>query len=263
MTDVVLVQPGPVSVVRINRPEAHNALNDEVLTGVRDAVRAAALDPRTRAVVLTGSGQKAFSAGADLKQLSDLSVDRAVDLMRAGQEALRQIETAGIPVVAAVNGIALGGGLELVLAATIPVLSARASLGLPEAGLGLIPGYGGTQRLPRAIGRAAAAHLMLTGERLDADRAYALGLTPVPPVAPDDLMDTAVSIARTIADRGPRAVRAILEALETGRDAPLDAGLRAESALAVLAISGAEAAEGIAAFLDRRPARFADAGPQA
>ena len=154
--------------------------------------------------------------------------------------------------------MALGGGFELVLACTVSVLSTAAKLGLPESGLGLIPGYGGTQRLPRLIGRSAAAYLMLTGSRLDADRAYQLGLTPVPPVEPEHLLPTATELAETIAAQGPRAVRAILRALVVGGDAPLDAGLGIETGLAALALAGTESTEGIAAFHERRPARFSD-----
>ncbi|GAA1003557.1 crotonase [Acrocarpospora pleiomorpha] len=249
---------GAVVVVTIDRPEVFNALNAEVLGRLRAAVLDAEDEPSTRAVVVTGSGDKAFSAGADLKELAGMGPDEARRTMEAGQRAMRDIERAAVPVIAAVNGVALGGGFELVLASTFPVLSTRASLGLPEAGLGLIPGYGGTQRLPRLIGAPAAAHLMLTGSRLDAERAHQLGLTPVPPVAPEDLLGTATGIAETIAAQGPTAVRSILAALEAGRDAPLDAGLRVETGLAALAVSGAESNEGVGAFLARRPAAFAD-----
>jgi enoyl-CoA hydratase len=249
---------GSVTTLTINRPEVHNALNSDVTAALIGAVTAAADDPAVRAVILTGSGEKAFSAGADLNELADMGPDRAYDVLSSGQRALRALERAPIPIIAAVNGIALGGGFELVLASTFPVLSARASLGLPESGLGLIPGYGGTQRLPRAVGERVAAHLTLTGSRLDADRAYALGLTPVPPVAPDELLATATSVAEKVAAQGPLAVRAILHALDVGRDAPLDAGLGVETGLAALAVAGAESTEGITAFLERRPAKFAN-----
>ncbi|WP_016693537.1 enoyl-CoA hydratase/isomerase family protein [Rhodococcus rhodochrous] len=249
---------GAVTTLTINRPEAYNALNTEVLHALRDAAAEAAADPSVRAVVLTGSGDKAFSAGADLKELAGMGPDRARDVMTSGQQIFRTLETAPVPVIAAVNGLALGGGFELILASTFPVLSTKAALGLPESGLGLIPGYGGTQRLPRAVGQRVATHLMLTGTRLDADRAYELGLTPIPPVSPDVLLSTAREIAEKIADQGPQAVRAILHSLELGRDAPLDAGLAVETGLAALAISGDESTEGINAFLERRPAKFAD-----
>jgi enoyl-CoA hydratase len=162
-----------------------------------------------------------------------------------------------VPVIAAVNGLALGGGFELVLAATFPVLARHVTLGLPESGLGLIPGYGGTQRLARVVGASVAIHTMLTSSRLTADRAYQLGLTPVEPVEGDRLADTTRSIAEQIAARGPNAVRAILSASRLGADAPLPVALAFESALAGLATAGAEAAEGIAAFRAKRLADFA------
>ncbi|MGE2715463.1 enoyl-CoA hydratase/isomerase family protein [Mycolicibacterium litorale] len=260
MSVVQIDRAGAVITVTIDRPEAYNALNSEVVSALVNAVTAAADDPAVGAVVITGSGEKAFSAGADLKELAGMGPDRAHQMMRSGQDAFRTLERASVPTIAAVNGVALGGGCELALACTLPVLSERASLGLPESGLGLIPGYGGTQRLPRAIGERTAAHLMLTGSRLDADRAYQLGLTPLPPVPPAELLTTATAIAEKIAAQGPRAVRAILHALDTGRDATLDAGLGVETGLAALAVAGDESTEGIAAFLERRPADFANPG---
>ncbi|NYD40408.1 enoyl-CoA hydratase-related protein [Nocardioides panaciterrulae] len=257
--DVVLVERRRhVTTLTINRPEVFNALDQEVLGALHREVLAAAADPSTRVVVLTGCGEKAFSAGADLKELQGMGADRAHEVMCRGQQVLREIERAGVPVIAAVNGVALGGGFELVLACTFPVLSTRASLGLPEAGLGLIPGYGGTQRLPRVVGQQVAAHLMLTGARLDAERAHRLGLTPVPPVAPEELTATATALADRVAAQGPTAVRSILAALEAGRDATLDAGLQLETGLAALAVAGAESDEGIAAFLERRAPAFTD-----
>ncbi|MEV0366410.1 enoyl-CoA hydratase/isomerase family protein [Nocardia fusca] len=258
MTVLLRETSGPVTTVTINRPEVFNALDAALIGALVTAVTEAAEDPGVRAVVLTGAGEKAFSAGADLKELARMGPDRARVMMTAGQRALRTLEQLPVPVIAAVNGLALGGGFELVLASTFPVLSTRAALGLPESGLGLIPGYGGTQRLPRAIGARAAAHLMLTGTRLGADRAYELGLTPVPPVAPEQLLPTAVGIAEKIAAQGPHAVRSILHALDVGRDAPLETGLAVETGLAALAVAGDESTEGIGAFLERRPARFAD-----
>lgn len=259
MSELHIDHIGAVTALTINRPKAFNALNGTVIASLVEAVTQAADDPACRAVVIIGSGEKAFCAGADLKELADMGSDRAHEVMTAGQHAFRTIEQAPIPIVAAVNGIALGGGFELVLASTFPVLSTSASFGLPESGLGLIPGYGGTQRLPRAVGQQVAAHLMLTGARLDADRAYALGLTPIPPVSPGELMPTAVGVAERIAAQGPNAVRAILHVLELSRDATLDTGLAAETGLAALAVAGAESSEGISAFLERRPAKFSTA----
>ena len=255
---VIVERAGSVATVTINRPEAYNALNADVLRRLHAAVLDADADPTVRAVIITGTGEKAFCAGADLKELAGMSADRAHETLHAGQRILRDLERATVPVIAAVNGVALGGGFELVLASTFPVVSTRASLGLPESGLGLMPGYGGTQRLPRVVGAPTAAHLMLTGARLDAQRAHQLGLTPIPPVAPADLMATASALAEKIATQGPAAVRSILTAIEAGRDAPLDAGLQLETGLAALAVAGTESDEGIAAFLGRRPPRFAD-----
>ena len=257
-TDLLVDRAGAVLTLTINRPAVFNALDARLLQRLRDEVARADADPGIRAVIVTGAGPKAFSAGADLKELQVMGPDRAAEVMRNGQQVMREIERATVPVIAAVNGLALGGGFELVLAATFPVLSTTASLGLPESGLGLIPGYGGTQRLPRIVGRTVAAHLMLTGARLDAERAYALGLTPVAPVAADRLMDAASALATTVAQQGPQAVRSILTALDRGSDVSIDAGLTIETGLAALAIAGAESDEGIAAFLERRPARFGD-----
>jgi enoyl-CoA hydratase len=258
VTGVTIARSGAVTTLTIDRPEVFNALNADVIAELHDGVLAAAADPGVRVVIITGSGVKAFSAGADLKELAGMGPDRAHTVIGSGQRAFRAIEQAPVPVIAAVNGLALGGGFELILSCTFPVLSTKAALGLPESGLGLLPGYGGTQRLPRLIGQAAAAHLMLTGSRLGADRAYQLGLTPLPPVEPDQLIPTTTALAETIANQGPLAVRAILHALAIGRDAPLDAGLGVETGLAALAVAGEESTEGINAFLERRPAKFAD-----
>lgn len=258
MSVLGIERSGSIVTVTINRPDAFNALNAQVIAALATEVSAAAAAADVRAVIVTGAGEKAFSAGADLKEIAGMGPDQAREAMARGQQAFRAIERAPIPVIAAVNGVALGGGFELVLACTFPVLSTKASMGLPESGLGLIPGYGGTQRLPRMIGETVAAHLMLTGARLDADRAYALGLTPLPPVAPGGLLSTATAAAEQIAVQGPLAVRAILHALEVGRDAPVDSGLAVETGLAALAVAGDESSEGVTAFLERRPAKFAN-----
>jgi enoyl-CoA hydratase len=255
---VVTEARGGVALVRLDRPRALGALNAEMLGELDRVVADLSTRPSTRVIVVTGTGDKAFSAGADLDELAGLDAAAAHDVLSRGQAVFRHIELCPIPVIAAVNGLALGGGFELVLATTFPVLAEHASLGLPEAGLGLMPGYGGTQRLTRAIGRQAAIHTMLTGSRLSAARAYELGLTPVEPVPGPDLLDATLDWAHRIAERGPRAVRSILAATAAALDQPLDAGLRTESALAAVTTGGAEAAEGIEAFRRKRPAVFAD-----
>jgi enoyl-CoA hydratase len=252
---VVVERRGPIAVLRIDRPAVHNALNGQVLAELDRAVAALPADG-LRAAVLTGTGTRAFSAGADLDELAGLSAEQAHEVLSTGQAVVSRIERSPVPVIAAVNGLALGGGFELVLACTFPVLAEGAQLGLPEAGLGLMPGYGGTQRLARRVGAPVAAHSMLTGERIRADRAFALGLTPVAPVPVESVVDAACDLARSIAARGPRAVRAVLLALRHGADVPLEAGLAFESALAGLVTGGEEAAEGIAAFKARRKPSF-------
>lgn len=253
---VVVENEGSTALVRIDRPEVHNALNAATLRALRAAVRALAADARVRAVVITGTGDRAFSAGADLDELAGLDAASARTVLDVGQQVMSEIEASPVPVLTAVNGLALGGGFELVLASTFPVLSTRASLGLPESGLGLIPGYGGTQRLPRAVGARVAAHLMLTGTRLSAGRAYELGLSPIEPVEPEELLPVALRVADEIAARGPRASTAILQALRAGGSTPEPAALRLETALAAIATGSLEAAEGIAAFRERRTPSF-------
>lgn len=242
-----------IVTITIERPEAYNALNTRLLRELGEAVTA--LRPsEVGAVILTGTGEKAFSAGADLDELAGLDAGAAHELLRTGQEVMAAVESSPIPVIAAVNGLALGGGFELVLACTFPVLADHAALGLPESGLGLIPGYGGTQRLAAAIGKPSAAHAMLTGERLGAQRCHELGLTPIAPVPVAELMATTRAVATTIASKGPRAQAAILTALRTS--APSPEGLALEAALAGIATGGDEAREGIAAFREKRTPNF-------
>lgn len=261
MTDVAKESMDGVLVLTINRPQAFNALTAEVIETLRREVVEAAGNPDYLAVVITGSGQKAFCAGADLKELQNCGADEAVRILSSGQQAFRDIEKAGIPVITAVNGLALGGGFELILASDIPVLAANAKLGLPESSLGLIPGYGGTQRLPRVAGEAVAAHLMLTGTKLGADRAYAVGITPIPPVEEGRALSAALEIAEKVCSQGPAAVKAILRSMDLGRGVPLDAGLQIETGLAALAVVGEESTEGIGAFLEKRAANFGSSGP--
>lgn len=252
---VVVESHGPIAVVGINRPEVHNALNARVLRDLDSAIAGLCANG-LRAIVLTGAGTRAFSAGADLDELSGLTAEQAHDVLSAGQAVIARIERSPVPVIAAVNGLALGGGFEIVLACTFAVLADSAQLGLPEVGLGLMPGYGGTQRLARCVGRPVAAHVMLTGERIPAARAFALGLSPVPPVPVESVVTTASGLALRIAAGGPRATRAVLLALRHGPDVPLDAGLAYESALAGLVTGGEDAVEGIAAFRAKRTPVF-------
>ncbi|MFV9428996.1 enoyl-CoA hydratase/isomerase family protein [Rhodococcus aetherivorans] len=259
MSELNVSSDGAVRVLEINRPEAMNALNGRLIRDVRDEVVRAAADPSVRVAVLTGTGTRAFSAGADLEELDGLDVASAQRIMHEGQQAFCDIASADVPVIAAVNGLALGGGFELVLASTFALTSESASFGLPESRLGLIPGYGGTQRLAPLVGQAAAAQLMLTGERLTAQRAYELGLTVLPPVAPELLMTETMKVAHVVAGNGPAAIRSILHLVRQAHGSSSQAErLAAETDAAVEAIVGAESTEGIQAFRERRTAGFPD-----
>jgi len=246
---------GATLLLRLDRPAVHNALSAGVLAALARAIDEAARDAAVRAVVLTGAGERAFCAGADLGELRGLDADAAHARLAHGQRVLRRLERLAKPTIAAVNGLALGGGFELALACTLVLASERASFGLPEALLGLIPGYGGTQRLPRALGRRRALALMLTGDRLAAAEAHTAGLLAAAPLAPDELLPSALALAERLAGGSARAIALIREAV--GGDPDGDAELVRESALAALSLAGADAAEGIAAFLDKRPPRFA------
>jgi enoyl-CoA hydratase len=252
--ELLVDREGAVAVLTINRPTVLNALNSRVLTLLRQQVIALATDSSVRAVVIQGAGEKAFSAGADIDELASRDAAQAHRLLLSGQDVMRQIELSAKPVVAAVQGWALGGGFELALSCSFIIASTEARFGLPEVGLGLMPGYGGTQRLPRAIGRQNALRLTLTGKPVDAQRAYELGIVSEPPVAPGDLHRSALEVATIIASNGPGAVQLILEA---SRAAEQPAGALAhEAALGGIAIGSAEGKEGIAAFLEKRRPNF-------
>lgn len=251
---VLLQRDGSVATLTLNRPNVHNALNAALLTDLERTVTSLADDPEVRVVVVAGAGDRSFCAGADLDELAGLPAEDALATLSRGQRVFRAIETCGTPVIAAVNGPALGGGFELALASAFVVASTRASFGFPESGLGLIPGYGGTQRLARLIGSHAAAHLMLTGSRLQAERAYALGLVPLPPVPPEELAGVVAEVAGAVASRSPAASGLILRAIATA--APPESALSYESALAAIATSSRDAGEGVAAFRERRTPTF-------
>lgn len=249
---------GGCLTLTLHRPDKHNALNADVLRALDAAVDRIAGDPGVRAVVVTGAGPRSFCAGADLDELAGLDVTAAAAVLRTGQRIFARLSAAPVPVVAAVNGLALGGGFELALAATFVIASTAASFGLPETGLGLLPGYGGTQRLPRLVGRQHAAYLVTTGTRWDAPAAYDRGLLAEPPLPPAELLPRAHALAAAIATKGPRATTLALGLLAHA-DPGLAGGLERETASAAVATAGAEAREGIAAFRERRPPSYPDA----
>ncbi len=246
---------GAIATVSINRPKALNALNAAVLGELDALVSALAADESLRAVILTGAGDRSFVAGADIPEMKGLGGPEAAAFSRRGQAVFSAIEALEVPVIAAINGFALGGGLELALCAHIRVAARTAKLGLPEVTLGLIPGYGGTQRLPRLIGRGPALELILTGAFVDAERAAALGLVNRV-VDPEHLTAETRALADAIAKVGPRAVSAALGAVRRGLDLPLSEGLGAEADAFGALFETRDAAEGIAAFMEKRKPAF-------
>jgi enoyl-CoA hydratase len=244
-----------IATVTINRPDKLNALNDDLVAGLFDVLRTLAADDETRAIILTGAGEKAFVAGADIAELAQMTSLSGVQSSRAGQDAFRQIETMPKPVIAAVNGFALGGGLELALACHIRIASENAKLGLPEVKLGIIPGYGGTVRLPRLVGRGRALELILTGEMIDAQEAFRIGLVNRIVPQPELMTHTRTLATRMIAN-GPIALALAIEAVDHSYNATTEDGLRLESKLFGLLASTSDMREGMAAFLEKRRADF-------
>ena len=243
-----------VALVTINRPQKLNALNADVLSELDVCFRRARSSKDVKGVVLTGAGEKSFVAGADIGQFTELDALKGHRFALRGQAVFNRIEEMPKPVVAAVNGFALGGGCELALACHLRVASEDASFGQPEVNLGIIPGYGGTQRLPRLVGRGLATELILTGARTSAQRAYEIGL--VNRVVPtSEVVETARELVLTIASKAPLAISMALDALRAS-DLPLREGLRYEAALFGQACATEDAKEGATAFLERREAQF-------
>ena len=243
------------AVVRVHRPDKLNALNGALIEQIDRAFRTLAEDDQVRAIVLTGSGEKAFVAGADIGELAKMDPIGGVRTSRQGQDAFRFLERMRKPVIAAVNGFALGGGLELALACHIRLASENAKFGLPEVKLGIIPGYGGTVRLPRLVGKGRALEMMLSGEMIDAAEAYRIGLVNrIHPQA--ELLDAARRLAAGIIANGPVALALALEAVEHGMSATTEDAQLFESNLFGLLASTSDMREGMTAFLEKRKARF-------
>jgi enoyl-CoA hydratase len=240
-----------IAVVTLNRPQVLNALNGQVFTDLKEIFTQLEDDPTVRVILLTGAGEKAFAAGADINELTGIGCSLGQDLSQRGQSVFRQIETCGKPVIALINGYALGGGCELALACTLRLASSSAEFGQPEVRLGLIPGYGGTQRLPRLIGSSAALKLLLTGQRIDASDALRLGLVDEV-VAPAELMARGKELARSILAVAPLAVSACIQAVYEGSDRGLESALRLESTIFGRLCDTKDKIEGTRAFLEKR-----------
>lgn len=251
---VLVSEADGVATVTINRPDKYNALDAAVIEGLHGVFTRLGAGP-SGVVILTGAGEKAFVAGADIAGLASLDPAKARDLALRGQALTTLIETLGKPVIAAVNGFAFGGGLELAMACTLRVAAEGAKLGQPEVKLGVIAGYGGTQRLPRLVGRGRALELLLTGDPIDAAEAFRIGL--VNRVVPrESLLAECRALAARILAVGPLAVRHTLDAVHRGLDLPLSEALALEAELFSKVAGTADMKEGTAAFLAKRPARF-------
>jgi len=257
VSDLVRVQVEEgIATVTVDRPEKLNALNTEVMSALDAAFEAAESDAALRCLIVTGAGDRAFIAGADIAELASLTPIGARAHSRRGQAVLDRLEGLPIPTIAAINGFAYGGGLELAMACALRVASENAKMGLPETSLGILPGYGGTQRLSRLVGPARAAELVLTAEKgLTATEALRIGL--VNRVAPaGQALAAAKELARRIASNGPAACRYALEAIRRGAGMPLAEGLVLEGTLFGLCATTDDMREGMGAFLEKRPARF-------
>ena len=257
MTESVLQveDRGAVRVIRVHRPDKLNALNAATLDALHAAFDAAASEPAVRCIVLTGSGPKAFVAGADIAEMNGLSPVEGRDFSLRGQKMMRRVEKMPKPVIAMVNGFALGGGLELAMCCHLRIAADTAKVGQPEINLGLIPGFGGTQRLLRLTGRAAALELCLAGAPIDATRAQQLGI--VNRVVPAAELDAeTMKLAEQLANAAPLALRGILDCINVGGECGIEEGLEYESAQFGLMFATQDMREGTTAFLERRKPAF-------
>ena len=241
----------PVALVTLDRPKVLNALNQQSMLELERVFLDIQQNDAVRVVLLTGAGEKAFVAGADIRELAALSALEGEQAALRGQHVFHLIENCGKPVIACINGFALGGGCELALACTLRLASATAKLGQPEVKIGIMPGYGGTQRLPRLIGKGAALKMILTAETISADEALRLGLVDEV-VPPDQLMTRAEQLGQIIGAMAPLAVRDSIRAVNAGYDLPLASGLQLEASLFGLSCSTSDKAEGTRAFLEKR-----------
>ncbi len=244
-----------LAFITINRPNVLNALNRKTMEELNDAAGEAIADSEVRVVILTGAGEKAFVAGADINELAEQTPVTGRDYGLFGQSVLNKIENAPKPFIAAINGFAFGGGCELAMACHIRIASEKAKLGQPEVKLGLMPGYGGTQRLARLVGEGRAMQLNLTGEPISAEEAFRIGLVNEV-VPPGDLMQEAEALANKIKANAPLAVRFAMEAIHHGLQGTLDEGLYLEATLFSLCATTEDMKEGTKAFLEKRAPQF-------
>jgi enoyl-CoA hydratase len=251
----IIFDKAAIATLTVNRPNALNALNREVLEEIARVIREVRHDPAVRVLIVTGAGDKAFVAGADIAAMAKMSAVDGLDFSRLGHRVMESFEDLPIPVIAAVNGFALGGGLELALACDLIVASDKARFGQPEINLGLIPGFGGTQRLPHRIGHNKARELIMTGEMFDAKTALELGLANQV-VAPGELTETTRKLAEKIASKSAVALRQAKAALRAAFTMEEDAGLRFEQEAFGVVFGSADRVEGTSAFVEKRPPKW-------
>jgi enoyl-CoA hydratase len=244
-----------IALLTVNRPAKLNALNGETIGELDEAIARVESDDAIRGLIVTGAGEKAFIAGADIQELALASPMEAQSLALRGQRVFRRLEMLGKPAIAAINGFALGGGLELAMSCAIRIASGNAKLGQPEVKLGITPGYGGTQRLPRLVGRGRALEMLLTGDPVDAQEAFRIGLVNRLVEQPA-LLDCARDLMRKILANGPLACGLTFQAVDVGLNSGLEEGLRFEAAAFGLAAATEDKREGTAAFLEKRKANF-------
>jgi enoyl-CoA hydratase len=249
--NIIFKKEAQIGFVTLNRPEVYNALNHAVFTELGEVIDQIRKDAELGAVILTGAGDKAFVSGADINELSAMNSSiSGFDTSREYQSVLNQLERMGKPSIAAINGYCLGGGLELAMACTIRIASEKARLGLPELSLGIVPGYGGTQRLTRLVGRGKSAEMILTAKPIDAQEAFRIGLVNQV-VSAAELIPKAKEMAESILKNGSTAIRLAMELFLRGMDMSLDNSLAFESAVTALTIGSPEALQRLKAFLEK------------
>jgi enoyl-CoA hydratase/carnithine racemase len=253
--NILFEKKNSIAYVTVNRPKVLNALNMATMDELRSAFHDIKNDAGVRVVILTGSGEKAFIAGADINELAAHDAVSGKEYTHRGQSVLNLIENLGKPVIACLNGFTLGGGCEIAMACTMRLASDNAKIGQPEVKLGIIPGYGGTQRLPRLVGKGRAMQLVLTGEMISAQEAYRIGLVNEV-TSPAELIPRAEAIAQKIIANAPLAVQYSLEAVNKGLEMTLPEALYLEAVLFSVACSSEDKKEGTTAFLEKRPAQF-------
>ncbi len=254
-TNVLLDKRNHIAVLTINRPKALNALNKDTLLEIDAVIKEISADPEVEVLIITGAGDKSFVAGADIAFMQNLSAMEGREFGAIGQKVFRTIEFMEKPVIAAVNGFALGGGCELAMCCDFRIASTSAKFGQPEVGLGITPGFGGTQRLPRLVGAGMAKQMLYTADVIDANEALRIGLVNQV-VAPEELMNTVKKIAKKIASKGPVAVKLSKAAANEGMQTDIDRAMAIEADAFGLCFATQDQKEGMTAFLEKRKANF-------